>query len=176
MGTFRKSAATLTGMRALKGNKRLGRLSRRAWRRMMVGGLVLGWGTGVAALQMPGLPAALRLAPLLFAAMLGLLLILATRNLASSLDEFADERDRAVRDRAHRLAYWAFGPLVGAVIGWLLTIVLSLRDGRELLLGAEAAPRILAASWTLFVLYCALPVAILAWTEPDPPEEPAGIP
>jgi MFS-type transporter involved in bile tolerance (Atg22 family) len=166
MNRVRKNVATIAGMRALRSVPNLGPLRLRRWRRGMVGALTLGWALATAVLLAPAVPAVLRPAPIVLVLLVWMLLVLTTRNIAQTVDAFADERDRAVRDRAHRVAYWILAPMVGAAIGWLLTYALS--DARELTLGRSLAPEIAAVCWTLFLLYSALPVIILAWTEPDP--------
>jgi uncharacterized membrane protein len=163
---MRKNVAMLAGMRALRSVPNLGPLRLRRWRRGMIGVLVVGWALATAGLLAPTVPAALWAVPMVLVLLLWVLLVLTTRNIAQTVDAFADERDRTVRDRAHRVAYWILAPMVGAAIGWLLTYALS--ASRELTLGRALASEIAAVCWTLFLLYSTLPVAILAWTEPDP--------
>jgi hypothetical protein len=165
---MRKNLATLAGMRPLTSVPDLGPLRLRRWRRVLVGVLGIGWALAAAMLLAPGVPTALAIAAVVATLLVWVALVLVTRNLTQTVDAFADERERVVRDRAHRLAYWALAPVLGGVIGWLLTY--AMRSSRQLILGPAVAPQIAAVCWTLFVLYGALPVAILAWTEPDPPE------
>ncbi len=79
--------------------------------------------------------------------------------------EYLDERQRAVWNHAYQRAYLLLATLVicfsiYAVLAWLLD--LSLPHGR-LPLVALAAGLVLAA--------CTLPGSIVAWNEPDPPED-----
>ena len=84
---------------------------------------------------------------------------------ADTLDRRLDERQRLVRDRAYRVAFYVLTLLFGA--GCLAVMYAA---------GSEAgwgAMRELAlfAPWLTFVPG-SLPTALVAWTELDPPEDP----
>lgn len=102
------------------------------------------------------------------AVVLILALALATRNVASVKDRYADERDRAVRDRAHRLAYWIVSAPLGAAFGLALgAAAKAIRTGHDLVVPHEKVGWLIALAWIAIALFAALPVTILAWTEPD---------
>lgn len=69
----------------------------------------------------------------------------------------ADERQRALRNRAYLWAYLIFGFAIGSLWFWPL-------------------PDTLGVFWKVFAffsLYGTLPTAVIAWLEPDPvPDEP----
>jgi hypothetical protein len=135
-----QTVAAMTGMAALTDNRFLGRLRERRWRRVLVL-LVTGfWLLTVAAMTKPvrleagwAWTAAAALTVLTWIA-----LTLATRNVSNSIDAFADERDRAVRDRAHRLAYWIIGAPIGALVGALFGYLAgAVEDGGVVTLSAS---------------------------------------
>lgn len=83
-------------------------------------------------------------------------------NVANRSDAEVDERQRAVRERAHYLAYnsWALGFALGLLywffageFGWWLPRSYNERT---------------AVFWTLLLSLASLPSAIIAWLEPDP--------
>lgn len=77
-----------------------------------------------------------------------------------------DERQQQLRDRAWLLSYGVLATVV--VIGVGIIAVLVLGMGREVSLDGELVS---AAAISIGVLIPVLPVAALAWIEPDPPEE-----
>lgn len=148
----------------------VGRLRTRGARRWMVGAVALGWVLTTAAILAGG-AAWTRLVPMLATVAVGVLLTLATRNVSNAIDAFADERDRALRDRATRLAYWALGVPLGMMVGALIGAVEGeTAGGGTATLTAQSLRVLWAGCWTLFALYAALPMSILAWTEPDLPD------
>jgi hypothetical protein len=74
-------------------------------------------------------------------------------------DRFLDERQRGVRDRAHRLAY--------VVVSWYVLALLILMGRSPEVFGGDARALLLAAGLAVLVL----PGWIIAWLEPDPPAE-----
>jgi hypothetical protein len=169
-----QTVAAMTGMAALTDNRFLGRLRERRWRRVLVL-LVTGfWLLTVAAMTKPvrleagwAWTAAAALTVLTWIA-----LTLATRNVSNSIDAFADERDRAVRDRAHRLAYWIIGAPIGALVGALFGYLAgAVEDGGVVTLSASDLWAFGPVIFSILVLYAALPPAIIGWTEPDAPAE-----
>jgi hypothetical protein len=77
-----------------------------------------------------------------------------------------DERQRQLRDRAWVLSYGVLATVV--VIGMGIIAVLVLGGGREVRLDGNLVS---AAAISVGVLIPVLPVAALAWIEPDAPEE-----
>lgn len=111
-------------------------------------------------------------APLSLAVAAWLLLTVATRNLSSARDAYSDEREQAVRDRAHRLAYWILAFPSGVVFGAAVGLFHSHGgEPTEVVLTTAHLPWVLLSLGSYFGLYLTLPAAILGWTEPDPPEE-----
>ncbi|TVR52900.1 MAG: hypothetical protein EA421_12615 [Gemmatimonadales bacterium] len=96
-------------------------------------------------------------------------LIVATRNVANAMDAIADERDRARRDHAHRLAYWFLAFPVGMAAGFAASRLERLaRGGDPIVFEAAAVPALAVAIWGAVLLWVAAPSVILAWTEPAP--------
>lgn len=68
-----------------------------------------------------------------------------------------DERQRAVLDRAYRYAYWILAVVGGAALLYGLTGWTVIRRDLRFAL--------------FFTVVVTLPTAVVAWTEPDPPDE-----
>lgn len=103
-----------------------------------------------------------------FGALLGLIGVMqsrATLFLQSSV-EMLDERQRAIRDRAYYSAYRALS-LIG-VGGAVYIALVQFRRLPQVHFGKGGA-MLLAGGAVLLLL--TLPSAIMAWTEPDPPED-----
>lgn len=96
-------------------------------------------------------------------------LYLRTRSVANAPDRYADERDRARRDHAHRIAYWILSAPVGGLFGFALARVekLSQRD-EPLVIEIAQFPMLMVALWGVVLLWMALPTALLAWKGEDP--------
>ena len=77
-----------------------------------------------------------------------------------------DERQRQLRDRAWVLSYQVLAVVVVAAIGIIAVAVLGM--GRDVRLDATVVS---AAAITVGVLLPILPIAALAWLEPDAPAE-----
>ncbi len=77
-----------------------------------------------------------------------------------------DERQRQLRDRAWILSYQVLAAVVVAAVGVIAVMVLGM--GREVRLDASFVS---AAAITVGVLLPILPIAALAWLEPDAPAE-----
>ena len=77
-----------------------------------------------------------------------------------------DERQRQLRDRAWVLSYQVLAVVVVATVGVVAVTVLGM--GRAVLLDATTVS---AAAITVGVLLPILPIAALAWLEPDAPAE-----
>jgi hypothetical protein len=84
---------------------------------------------------------------------------------ADTVDRQLDERQRLVRDHAYRSAYYGLTLLFGALS---LVVMYAAGDDAGWSAMREAA---LLLPWLTFVPG-SLPSAIVAWTEPDPPEDP----
>lgn len=170
-GARMRTAATLVGMRAARDDRFLGPLRRRAWRRTLVLVIAAIWTVTLVGWLRPPilLPFWGWVGTVPITAVLLLLLQLATRNVSSSIDAFIDERERAVRDRAHRLSYWVFGAPFGAFIGGTYSFIHRRQAGGAPLTGEDLSI-LAAAHMTLFLLFLLLPMAFIAWTEPDRPE------
>jgi len=91
-----------------------------------------------------------------------------TRALANSMDRFVDERERARRDHAHRLAYWILSFPIGLLAGIIMTNMGTWGSSEGLAIGPEQMPIFLVFSWLALLLFLSLPTAIIAWTEPRP--------
>jgi hypothetical protein len=94
---------------------------------------------------------------------LGLLRMQATRGLMWLRHEELDERQRTVRDRAHRFGYRV---AVGALGTGVLLLLLGGTAG-----GFPTAETVGVVLVALLWLTVAAPVLLVAWTEPDDPEE-----
>lgn len=142
-------------------------------RRLAVVALYLGYMAGLlfCLLAVRGfLPHGLGIALMIVSALgvlLGLIGILQSRaTLFLGAVEMLDERQRAIRDRAYYSAYRALS-LIG-VGGALYLALVQLRRLPQVHLGKGEA-MLLAGGAVLLLL--TLPSAIMAWTEPDPPED-----
>jgi vacuolar-type H+-ATPase subunit I/STV1 len=83
---------------------------------------------------------------------------------ADSVDQRLDERQRLVRDRAYRMAYYAVALLFG-----VLSLGIMYAAGLD---DTWSSVRVAALflPWLTF-LVGSLPTAVVAWTEPDLPED-----
>ena len=88
------------------------------------------------------------------------------RDRADLRDARLDERQRQLRDRAWILSYQVLAVVVVAAVGVVAVAVLGM--GREVRLDAALVS---AVAITLGVLLPILPIAALAWLEPDAPAE-----
>ena len=96
----------------------------------------------------------------LFLVFCDLLLGRATRRIAAAPDEAVDERQEALRNRAHRLAYAILAILAGGTV--VVTEVASV-PSRAWLAGVMQSGAILA----FLQLLLFLPAMVIAWLEPD---------
>jgi hypothetical protein len=85
----------------------------------------------------------------------------ATKRVASAPDEIVDEREEALRNRAHRIAYVIFAILAAATI---LVSYMATADSRDWL---DRSLKFGAPFITFFLLLFFLPAMVLAWLEPD---------
>lgn len=166
-----RNVATFSGMRAMADNRFLGRFRLRRWRRRLVVAIAVLWSVTLAGWLSPAgaIPEAVWVGAIVPMIVAAVLLVLATRNLTSSVDAFVDERDRAVRDRVHRIGYWAFGAPFGALLGLTHSMVRRRTEDGVVTFTTGEASAIAAGTVTLVLLYMLLPTVILGWTEPDPP-------
>jgi len=86
-----------------------------------------------------------------------------SRQLILRPDHLLDERQRSVRDRSYRLAYWVFAVLVVVQLLFYPTLTRGL--------GADPATRAFGFGAGILLLAAMLPLLVLAWVEPDPPED-----
>ena len=85
----------------------------------------------------------------------------ATLRIASAPDAAVDERQEALRNRAHRIAYWTFAVLVG---GTVVVAQVASTGSRAWFSGASANGGAIIA---FFELLFVLPAMVVAWLEPD---------
>ena len=98
---------------------------------------------------------------LLLLVLLDIALGRATQRLATAADRTVDERQEALRNRAHRLAYWTFAGLVG---GTLAIAQVASPLTRSWVAGALTSG---GAGVAFGELLFVLPGMVLAWLEPD---------
>ena len=104
--------------------------------------------------------AQVQLPVLLIVAFCLVLLGRATRRIASAPEYAVDERQEALRNRAHRIAYGLLAVSVGATV---LIADLASSDSRRWLAGAIQGGPVFAFLILLFFL----PTMVIAWLEPD---------
>jgi hypothetical protein len=85
----------------------------------------------------------------------------ATRRMATAPDRLLDERQEALRNRAHRLAYWLLAVSAGLTV--LAADIISPDTRRWLEEGVRGAGPVVTFIQFLFFL----PAMVLAWLEPD---------
>ncbi len=105
---------------------------------------------------------------LLYSMVFSVVLHFATRNIANAMNIITDERERSLRDHAHRIAYWVMSGILGGIVGLVAGIGVT-REANTVLLKFGDFTRLdvlvyLLAFWTFFL---GLPTAIIAWLEPD---------
>ena len=145
------TAWTLRGVREEAGSW----LGRRAVRRGLVAALLANCAALIA--QSPGtFPFVVALLVLLNVA-----LGWATLRMAAAPDTVVDERQESLRNRSHRIAYWAFAVLVG---GTILVAQVAGPSSRSWVSGALANG---GAIIVFFELLFVLPAMVMAWLEPD---------
>jgi hypothetical protein len=144
----------------------------RARRRALVVGVYVGFAAVMAAMYagataVPRWPVWLGVIAiaLFLATALGFVrLVAAPGYAADTLDRQLDERQRMVRDHAYRLAYYAL-----TLLFILLSLVVMYAAGNDASWQALREPA-LFLPWFTF-LPGSLPSVVVAWTEPDPPED-----
>ena len=99
-------------------------------------------------------------------ALMGLVGVVHSRTSFFGSGELLDERQRSVRDRAYLVAYHILG-LVAA--GGAVLLGFSHLAGTSLLTASRGEVVLLVLFVVLLVL--SLPSAMMAWMEPDPPED-----
>ncbi len=112
------------------------------------------------------------LAAVIISMVLGIVLHFATRNIANAMNIITDERERSLRDHAHRIAYWVLSGILGGIFG-LVAGFISTREAEKVLVLVKDLHRleiqVLLLSFT--AVFLGLPTAIIAWLEPDPLED-----
>ena len=113
------------------------------------------------------------LASLILSSFVLFALVFATRNLSNSVDVIADERERRLRDHAHRIAYWSFAAVIGGIAGVLSGYVSTRALGKPLLIIQNIGKlEFEVLVFVIFTLFLALPVYLIAWLEPEPISNP----
>jgi Ca2+/Na+ antiporter len=114
----------------------------------------------------------LALVLLIVSCVLGVVLQFATRNLSNSANIITDERERQLRDHAHRIAYWVMSGVLGGIIGGILGYFSTKRADLPVLLVADLSkPETLLWLAMFASVFLGLPTWIIAWLEPDSLEE-----
>ena len=108
------------------------------------------------------------MASLIVSTALGIALQFATRNLSNSTNIITDERERQMRDHAHRISYWVMAGVLGAIFGWTVGFLIDQDPRKPVMLIQDffkLETQVLFFSfWTIFL---GLPTAFIAWLEPD---------
>jgi uncharacterized membrane protein len=112
------------------------------------------------------------LAALILSMVLGIILHFATRNIANAMNIITDERERSLRDHAHRIAYWVLSGILGGIIGLIAGFV-STREAEQVLVLVRDLHRleIQVLLLSFAAIFLGLPTTIIAWLEPDPLED-----
>jgi hypothetical protein len=110
----------------------------------------------------------LALAALVISAVLGIVLQFATRNLSNSTNLITDERERALRDHAHRIAYWIMAGVLGGVVGGTYGF-LSQQDPNEPVMLVKDFFKLETQVFifSIAAIFLGLPTSLIAWLEPD---------
>jgi hypothetical protein len=136
----------------------------RARRRLSVFLLYLGYGAALLTIGAGSHFRSLFLALFAVLAALGLTgILLARRGLVHGV---LDERQRTVRDQSYYTAYLILGALALLLSGWMLLARLD-----AIGLPTLAPSQIVLLCGGIILLALTLPSAVMAWTEPDPPED-----
>ncbi len=114
----------------------------------------------------------LALAALMVSSILGIVLQFATRNLSNSTNLITDERERALRDHAHRIAYWTMAGVLGAVLGATIGYLIK-QDPNEPVMRVKDFFKLETQVFILSIAAIALglPTSLIAWLEPDALDE-----
>jgi hypothetical protein len=110
----------------------------------------------------------LALGALVISAVLGIVLQFATRNLSNSTNLITDERERAMRDHAHRIAYWIMAGVLGGVVGETYGFLSQQSPNEAVMLVKDffkLETQVLILS--IAAIFLGLPTSLIAWLEPD---------
>ena len=114
----------------------------------------------------------LALVTIVISMVLGIVLHFATRNIANAMNIITDERERSLRDHAHRVAYWVMSGILGGIFG-LMAGFIATQEAEQVLVLVKDFERL--EIQVLFLAFAAiflgLPTTIIAWLEPDPLED-----
>jgi MFS family permease len=108
------------------------------------------------------------LTALVISAVLGIVLQFATRNLSNSTNLITDERERALRDHAHRVSYWTMAGVMGAILGAIIGYLIKQDPSKPVMLIKDffkLETQVFIVSIAAIAL--GLPTSLIAWLEPD---------
>jgi hypothetical protein len=108
------------------------------------------------------------LTALVISAILGIVLQFATRNLSNSTNLITDEREWALRDHAHRIAYWVMAGVLGGIAGWMFGFLIKQGANQPVMLVKDffkLETQVLIFS--IAAIFLGLPTSLIAWLEPD---------
>jgi asparagine N-glycosylation enzyme membrane subunit Stt3 len=103
---------------------------------------------------------------------IGVVLHFATRNIANAMNIITDERERSLRDHAHRIAYWVMSGILGGILGGIAGFI-STREAEQVLVLVKDFGRleIQVLLLSFAAIFLGLPTAIIAWLEPNPVDD-----
>jgi MFS family permease len=108
------------------------------------------------------------LAAVVSSMILGIVLHFATRNIANAVNSITDERERTLRDHAHRIAYWTMAGVLGAVLGATIGFLIKQDPNEPVMLVKDFFKlETLVFILSIAAIALGLPTSLIAWLEPD---------
>ncbi len=108
------------------------------------------------------------LTALVISLMLGMVLHFATRNIANAVNLITDERERAMRDHAHRIAYWIMAGVLGGVVGATFGFLSQQSPNEPVMLVKDFFKlETQVFIFSIAAIFLGLPTSLIAWLEPD---------